>query len=314
MNKYIKILLTVILCALFTVLAGCSLFWGDEEEETPEERVITLSSNNVIFLPTTPTEGILLNVSVSGEAKDKTIDCMLEWVNPLSSWAFSEDLYNYIEIDSISAGGSSVIVIRCKELFGEKIKLTVLLESDPETFETCIIDCQQRLYRADYYFKTDNEETVVGKDKDLYRVNMDSAEHLLQQYFYMRVALTAGTVLLKNREVVVRARFTPSFFTYLFTALKYDATTGPYYYDLEYTNEQEGSYLVYYSYFNMILYGSGLPTGWSCYFLPWEKLSEHIRIYNAISPNAPIMEYNVKVSYDGNVVLDETIGINLYLA
>ena len=114
-----------------------------------------LSDNEVHPMP----KNMMFRASAAdGQASDVTLTATIEpadatnqavtwsaaFVNPSSTWATGKDVADYLTVTPASSG-SLTATVSCAQPFGEKIRITVTSNDNPEAKATCTVDYAKRV-------------------------------------------------------------------------------------------------------------------------------------------------------------------------
>lgn len=114
-----------------------------------------LSDNEVHPMP----KNMMFRASAAdGQASDVTLTATIEpadatnqavtwsaaFVNPSSTWATGKDVADYLTVTPASSG-SLTATVSCAQPFGEKIRITVTSNDNPEAKATCTVDYAKRM-------------------------------------------------------------------------------------------------------------------------------------------------------------------------
>lgn len=89
-------------------------------------------------------EAVISAEVAPANAKDKTVDWTLEFVNANSEWATGKTLSDYVTVTP-KDDGALVATVSCYQAFGEQIRLTVTSRDNPSATASCLIDYKQQL-------------------------------------------------------------------------------------------------------------------------------------------------------------------------
>lgn len=89
--------------------------------------------------------GITLQATVKPDnADDKSVDWLVEWVNPLSTWVNGKAVTDYVTVTP-SSDGSATANVSCFQAFGEQVRVTVVSRQNENAKADCMVDYAQRI-------------------------------------------------------------------------------------------------------------------------------------------------------------------------
>lgn len=192
--SWIITIVAMVLVAILSIGLLCALFIqpkDDKQEDTEqtsvnEQATVVDGGGNamvsgktyampqrMVFAATaaetaTAREGITLTATVSPETADnKTVDWVVSFVNPSSSWASGKTVTDYVTVTPTSDGALTANV-SCLKAFGEQIKVTVTSHVNSEAKAECTLDYARRILdTALYHEEMDKNILEFGSDEIL---------------------------------------------------------------------------------------------------------------------------------------------------
>lgn len=192
--SWIITIVAMVLVAILSIGLLCALFIqpkDDKQEDTKQTAVNEQATvmdgegnamvsgktyampQRMVFAATaaetaTASEGITLTATVSPETADnKTVDWVVSFVNPSSSWASGKTVTDYVTVTPTSDGALTANV-SCLKAFGEQIKVTVTSRVNSEAKAECTLDYARRILdTALYHEEMDKNILEFGSDEIL---------------------------------------------------------------------------------------------------------------------------------------------------
>ena len=120
-------------------------------------------------------------------AKDKTADWEVSFVNGESEWASGKEVTDYVTVTPDSVG-SLVATVSCKQAFGERIKLTATSRDNDSASVFCILDYKQQYLGIDLTLSQTGKTPSVNNDtkKGTVYADFESEEPLTVSYTYKK--------------------------------------------------------------------------------------------------------------------------------
>ena len=97
-------------------------------------------------------------------ATNKNVSWSVAFVNPQSAWATGKNVSDYVTVTPQSPG-SNIATVECLKPFGEQIKLTVVIESNPEVKAESTVDFAKRILKVPFDIQCFEENySLMNKD------------------------------------------------------------------------------------------------------------------------------------------------------
>ena len=132
-------------------------------------------------------EAVISAEVAPANAKDKSVDWTLEFVNANSEWATGKTLSDYVTVTP-KDDGALVATVSCYQAFGEQIILTVTSRDNPKATASCLIDYKQQFTGIEIAVSQEGKEPTVNNStkKGTVYADFDNENPLVVNYTYLK--------------------------------------------------------------------------------------------------------------------------------